>query len=299
MVVAHQVAFEKEIHECASSPTGCYGVNLPPNNPYDSSFENPQDQLMMPGDSPQLCHNLYSILNSQSIFGYLNSADDFDVYNYNITSKDYAQGQRLGPPFGGPSGVFIFALVAPQACDNSKNVYFSLALVVNPFQICTKNGPLPPTDYATLPPALSQKLAPNKTVLVVTDSGNRHVYAPPYLDIQWYLPNGCQVVQLPDGTEFVKCTGDAAYISAYACHSEWRLDSVDLDPVQIQFVVFGDGPHDYTLSIGISDSCRVDDMSLWALLKNNRHLVNGCDSNVVCGRSLPLQLCPSLPEKKW
>jgi hypothetical protein len=41
--------------------------------------------------------------------------------------------------------------------------------------------------------------------------------------------------------------------------------------------LFGDGPHDYTLSIGISDACRVDDMSLRALLKDNRHLVNVCD----------------------
>lgn len=278
--LGHNVAFEKEIHECASSNSGCYGISLPPNNPNDSSFEAPQDLLVVPGEDSQLCPNIYSILNSQAIFGYLNAADDFDVYNYNITYKDYTRAQTLGPPFGIPSGIWVFALVAPQACGNNKNVYFSLALVADPFQLCTKDGPLPPTDYTTLPLALSQKLPLGKTVLLVTDHGLRHVYAPRYLDIQWYLPSGCQVVQLQDGAEFVNCTKEAAYISAYACNSEWLAQEEEVDPVQVKFVVFGDGAHDYTLCIGAYDACRIDDMALWALLKDNRHLVNGCKSRV-------------------
>jgi hypothetical protein len=283
LVIKKNVVFENEILECSSSD-GCFSVDLPPNNPNDSSFENPQDQWFVPGDSIS-CPNLYSVLNSQAILGYLNSPDDFDVYNYNITLDDYVQAQAMGPPFSIPSQPAVlvgFAFVIPQACENNKDAYFSLALIANPYQICTQEGPLPPTDYSTLTQALASALPPNKTVIVVADGGNRSIYDPPALqgvlpDLEWYLPGGCQVSFLPDGGESINCTKDAAYISAYVCNEDWLNETAEqVEPVEIQFAVFGNGAYDYTLNIGISEDCIAYNMSLWGLRADNQHLVNGC-----------------------
>lgn len=278
--MAHNVAFEDEIQECTASSLGCLGVDLEPNNSKDSSFENPIEQLMIPGD---VCHNFFSIINSQAIFGFLNSQDDVDVYNYYVTIDDYFEAQALGPPFSFPNQpiVFVSAAAFPQACENTKDVYFSLALVADPFSLCTQEeGPLSPTDYSTLPDTLASKLPPGKTVLVVTDSGNRTVFAPDEEeigDLAWYLPGGCNTVTRPGGGMEIRCTDDAAFITIYACNTEWLTPGQEVDPIKIQFVVFGDGPNDYTLNIGLSEDCHLADETQMELFDNNRHMVNGCD----------------------
>ena len=151
-----------------SEAGGCFGEQLEPNNPLDYSFVTPGKQLY---ETIEGCQNKWTILNSQALFGYLNSRTDFDVYDFNVTAYDYLQALQLGPPFSNfavPTVLVTFSVV-PQACRNNLGTYFSYALVANPFALVSFTGPIPPTNYSTLPRRLAEQLPPGQIVLVVDD----------------------------------------------------------------------------------------------------------------------------------
>lgn len=237
---------------CTDPMETCLGFDPPADNPYDSSFITPYPQNFEAGVG--LCANNWGIINSLAQFGYLNSATDFDVYNYSITAFDYLQALGLGPPFnipGTPTTLVTFN-VLPQACENNLDVYFSYALVADPGTLFGGDGPLGPTDYSTLPPDLAAQLSPGKTVIVVhddhPDSGineDRHIFqlGPDELevdgiDLGWFLPKGCT-----NTDDEISCSRDARTIFTYAFNPAWSIqgmDPADIPPLPVQVVVFMD-----------------------------------------------------------